>query len=41
GLSICQTIVEAHGGAILAVSPHGGGTCFRFTLRLETAKPAL
>ncbi len=40
GLSICQTIVEAHGGAILAVSPHGGGTCFRFTLRMETARPA-
>ncbi|MFN7056685.1 ATP-binding protein [Hyphomonas sp.] len=35
GLSICQTIVEAHGGTILAISPPEGGICFRFTLRLE------
>lgn len=38
GLSICQTIVEAHGGSIRAMTPSGGGTCFRFTLRADTAK---
>lgn len=38
GLSICQTIVEAHGGTIRAVSSPQGGTCFRFTLRKDTGK---
>lgn len=38
GLSICQTIVEAHGGTIRAITPPEGGTCFRFTLRKDTAK---
>lgn len=38
GLSICQTIVEAHGGSIRAITPPEGGTCFRFTLRKDTAK---
>lgn len=38
GLSICQTIVEAHGGTIRAVSPPQGGTCFRFTLRKDAGK---
>ena len=33
GLSICRTIVEAHGGKIWVVSPPGGGTIFHFTLR--------
>jgi two-component system, LuxR family, sensor kinase FixL len=32
GLSICQTIVEAHGGRIWLDLPKGGGTAFRFTL---------
>lgn len=32
GLSICQTIVEAHGGRIRAVPATGGGTQFQFTL---------
>jgi two-component system sensor kinase FixL len=36
GLSICQAIVEAHGGTIRAVSSPLGGTCFRFTLRKDT-----
>lgn len=33
GLSICRTIVEAHGGHIWAEAAPGGGTAFRFTLR--------
>lgn len=33
GLSICRTIVEAHGGKIWVESRAGGGTIFRFTLR--------
>lgn len=33
GLSICRTIVEAHGGKIVADARPGGGTVFRFTLR--------
>lgn len=32
GLSICRTIVEAHGGRITALDREGGGTEFRFTL---------
>ena len=33
GLSICRTIVEAHGGRIWADPNPEGGTIFRFTLR--------
>ena len=32
GLSICRTIVEAHGGRIRALDRDGGGTEFQFTL---------
>ena len=32
GLSICRTIVEAHGGRIKALPAAGGGTEFQFTL---------
>jgi PAS domain S-box-containing protein len=32
GLSICRTIIEAHGGRIQAQSQSGQGTTFRFTL---------
>jgi two-component system, LuxR family, sensor kinase FixL len=33
GLSICRTIVEAHGGQIMVEPNPAGGTIFRFTLR--------
>jgi two-component system sensor kinase FixL len=33
GLSICRTIIEAHGGKIWVDTRPGGGTIFRFTLR--------
>jgi two-component system, LuxR family, sensor kinase FixL len=39
GLSICRTIIEAHGGRISAGPNDGGGTIFEFTLpfaELET-----
>ncbi len=32
GLSVCRTIVEAHGGRISAEPRDGGGTTFRFTM---------
>jgi two-component system sensor kinase FixL len=32
GLSICRTIIEAHGGRITARTNDGGGTVFEFTL---------
>jgi two-component system sensor kinase FixL len=32
GLSICRTIIEAHGGRIAARPNEGGGTIFEFTL---------
>jgi len=32
GLSICRTIIEAHGGRITAIDARGGGTEFQFTL---------
>ncbi|HET9639250.1 MAG TPA: PAS domain S-box protein [Allosphingosinicella sp.] len=32
GLSICRTIIEAHGGRIRAAPHEGGGTEFQFTL---------
>jgi len=33
GLSICRTIIEAHGGALWVEPRPGGGAVFRFTLR--------
>ena len=38
GLSICRTIVEAHGGRIRAEPGPEGGTVFRFTLRSVDGK---
>ncbi len=32
GLSICRSIIEAHGGSIIAAPTPGGGTQVRFTL---------
>jgi two-component system sensor kinase FixL len=40
GLSICRTIVEAHGGKIAADARAGGGTIFRFTLRTPAGNGA-
>ncbi len=34
GLSICRTIIEAHGGKMTAEPNPGGGTVFKFTLPL-------
>ncbi len=40
GLSICRTIVEAHGGRLWTEPNPGGGTVFRFTLRTAAHGPA-
>jgi len=40
GLSICRTIVEAHGGRITVEQNPAGGTIFRFTLRAPTQEAA-
>lgn len=37
GLSVCATIIHAHGGEITAENPHEGGAVFRFTLDTEAA----
>ena len=38
GLSICRTIVEAHGGSIWCEENPGGGTVFAFTVPLAKEK---
>jgi len=40
GLSICRTIIEAHGGRIWIEPNPGGGTIFRFTVRAVTEEDA-
>jgi two-component system sensor kinase FixL len=40
GLSICRTIIEAHGGRIWVEPNPGGGTIFRFTLPAVTKEEA-
>ena len=35
GLSVCKTIIKAHGGDITAENLRTGGACFRFTLEME------
>ena len=39
GLSLCKSIVTAHGGTIEAVDNHPQGTIFRFTLRASEVQP--
>lgn len=34
GLSICQSVIEAHGGSIRAENRVGGGAAFTFVLPL-------
>ncbi len=41
GLSICRTIVEAHGGRIWAEAAPGGGTAFHFCVPLAGDEPAI
>lgn len=37
GLSICRSVIEAHGGGIALINPPEGGACVVFTLPLGTA----
>ena len=35
GLSVCNTIIKAHGGEFYAGNRREGGAFFRFTLEME------
>ncbi|WHZ23998.1 MAG: Osmosensitive K+ channel histidine kinase KdpD [Nitrospira sp.] len=41
GLTICQGIVESHGGRIWVDARHGGGSNFRFTLPIAPNRPTV
>lgn len=39
GLAICQSLIAAHGGEIVAANAPEGGACFRFTLPIQGGDP--
>ncbi len=39
GLTICRSVIEAHGGRIRAANRPDGGTAFRFSIPLEEESP--
>jgi two-component system sensor kinase FixL len=41
GLSVCRTIIEAHGGRLWAESVAHQGAVFRFTLKASEQPPDL
>jgi two-component system, LuxR family, sensor kinase FixL len=40
GLSVCRTIIEAHGGELRAIDGDGGGTVFLLTVPRHTGTPS-
>jgi len=39
GLSICRSIIEAHGGSLWVVPNAPSGSVFQFVLRADTTTP--